>query len=216
VCRLAKPSSLTRLTHSRFSFSSSKKGLLENLVVLMLDQNQFTGTIPTTIGLMTNLIVLNLALSRLTGSLPSELGTMKKLEHFILRRNGNLTGTIASTIGLLTNLHVVDLAGNQLTGPIPTEIGGLTLLNKLVLPHNQLSGPIPAEVWSLFFADKLAASLRPVVHELVFAENAQLSGMVPEGVCASVGAGLLQLHFNCTEKLCGCTKCACVDAGSGN
>jgi Leucine-rich repeat (LRR) protein len=84
---------------------------------VFLQNNQLTGTIPTTLG--ANVKSLLLANNKLTGGIPAELGQLKKLTDLRLNRK-------------------------QLTGPIPTSLANASALQVLRLDHNRLSGAVPA------------------------------------------------------------------------
>ena len=110
---------------------------------LYLNDNQLTGSIPSSLGSLTNLEYLYLPNNQLTGSIPSSLGSLTKLTELDLFNN-QLTGSIPSSLGSLTNLEYLYLSDNQLTGSIPSSLGSLTNLEYLYLSDNQLTGSIPA------------------------------------------------------------------------
>jgi len=105
ICSFTKLQSLS--LQSRYPGSSggtipSCIGALTKLYNLELDENRFTGTLPTAIGLLTNMGIeinngLGLSGNSLSGSLPSELG---------LLRYNNLFG----------------VRGNKFTGPVPASM----------------------------------------------------------------------------------------------
>ncbi len=123
-------------------------GNLSNLEDLWLSDNQLTGSIPTELGNLSNLIRLQLYSNQLTGSIPTELGNLSNLRFLFLYSN-QLTGSIPTELGNLSNLIRLQLYSNQLTGSIPTELGNLSNLEFLQLSDNQLTGSIPQEVLDL-------------------------------------------------------------------
>ena len=95
-----------------------------NLFELWLDNNTFTGTIPSEIGRLTGLASLSF----------SDCG---------------LDGTIPSEIGLLTNMQQMWLFGNRLVAPLPTELGSLSQLRIFQVEGNAINGTMPLQVCSL-------------------------------------------------------------------
>ncbi|XP_047324934.1 leucine-rich repeat receptor protein kinase HPCA1-like [Impatiens glandulifera] len=100
-----------------------------------LDKNQFTGEIPPQLFAPNmKLIHVLLEFNQLTGSIPSTIGLLQHLE--VLRLDGNiLTGDVPSNISSLTSVGQLDLSNNQLTGSIP-DLGRMTILNTLDLSNN--------------------------------------------------------------------------------
>ncbi|CAN6215832.1 unnamed protein product [Urochloa humidicola] len=76
---------------------------VSNLRLLVMENCELTGQIPTWLSKLQDLNILNLAGNRLTGPIPSWIGTLKKL-------------------------YYVDLSGNQLSGEIPPSLAALPLL----------------------------------------------------------------------------------------
>ena len=116
-------------------------GNLSNLTGLYLGENQLTGEIPTELGNLSNLRELYLSDNQLTGEIPTELGNLSNLEWLSLWGN-QLTGEIPTGLGSLSNLEWLDIASNQLTGEM---LGNLSNLEWLDIASNQLTGEIPTE-----------------------------------------------------------------------
>ena len=120
----------------------SELGGLSNLKVLSFDNNQLTGPIPPELSNLSNLTGLTLERNGLDGTIPYELGELANLTELTFRTN-ELTGYIPYELGNLTNLLNLDLSANELTGEIPYELGNLANLLNLDLSANELTGEIP-------------------------------------------------------------------------
>jgi Leucine-rich repeat (LRR) protein len=118
------------------------------LDLLSLDNNQFSGTIPSEIGSFSRLHLLLLENNQLTGTIPLEIGSLAQLDSLYLHYN-HLTGTIPSEIGSLTQLRFFFIFNNQLSGIIPFEIGSLLKLDSLLLDSNEFTGTLPPSLSNL-------------------------------------------------------------------
>ncbi|KAF5959970.1 hypothetical protein HYC85_001179 [Camellia sinensis] len=136
------------------------------LMVLDIDSNNFTGSIPVSIWNSMNLMEFSAAYNLLEGTLPVEIGSAVSLERLVLGNN-QLDGTIPGEIGNLTSLSVLNLNSNFLEGTIPVELGNCIALTTLDLGNNLLNGSIP---------DKLADLAQ--LQCLVLSHN-NLSGSIP-------------------------------------
>lgn len=123
-------------------------GNLSNLEELEIDYNQLSGNIPVELGNLSNLAELNLSYNQLAGNISAEIGNLSKLTMLDLYNN-KLNGYIPSTLGNLDKLTFLDLGLNQLVGNIPVELGNLIKLSNLRLAANQLSGDIPSTLGNL-------------------------------------------------------------------
>lgn len=132
----------------------------------LLDGNNLTGTIPSSICRLTRLSTLLLDTNYLygkwteasfsqphsmliftnylEGSIPECIGQLTQL-FFLDMRNNSLTGSIPSSIGLLTRLKYLFLNINMLVGTIP-DFGALTMVKTMLLDDNNLGGVIPASL----------------------------------------------------------------------
>jgi Leucine-rich repeat (LRR) protein len=128
--------------HIPSHFCSSSPGL----TVLMLCQNQFSGTIPPQLGSCSMLKVLKAGHNKLSGTLPGDLFDATSLEYLYLAANG-LQGILdGARITSLRNLVNLDLGENNFSGGIPGSIGQLKGLEELHLEDNSMSGELPSSL----------------------------------------------------------------------
>ncbi|PON34949.1 Mitogen-activated protein kinase kinase kinase [Parasponia andersonii] len=121
---------------------------LQNLQVLDLSHNSFSGEIASTIGVLSSLNLLNLSRNSLVGSIPVTVGELKSLVTLDLSQN-QLNGSVPAEIGGLVSLKELRLEENKLSGQIPASIEKCSSLITLILSENILSGPIPAAIAKL-------------------------------------------------------------------
>jgi hypothetical protein len=119
---------------------------LARLEVFLVQNNDFTGSIPTTFSPFTWYIDLDG--NRLTGSLPESWATsMPALENVFL--NGNaVTGTLPTTLGQLSKLVSFQIRNNLLTGTIPSDLRQLISLESLLVMRNLLTGSVAGSLCS--------------------------------------------------------------------
>ncbi|KAI8004762.1 LRR receptor-like serine/threonine-protein kinase EFR [Camellia lanceoleosa] len=166
-------------------------GNLPDLQYLLLHQNNFTGTIgsslcnmsklegltlgfnslhgniPDEIGKLSNLKFLNLENNQITGSIPSAMFfNMSSLQSIDLTAN-NFYGEIPSSLYKCRKLQYLSLSFNSLNGSVPREIGNLTMLKESYIGHNDFKGGIPSEVGNL------------VNLEIFSAGSSSLTGAIP-------------------------------------
>ncbi|CAL5386036.1 unnamed protein product [Camellia sinensis] len=178
-------------------------GNLVNLVELYMDNNNFTGPIPSTLGNLTKLTVLHLFNNHLSGFIPQEIGKLKSLQDLSFG-NDSLIGSILTSFGDLSSVTLLHLWNNQLSGSIPKEPGNLKFLNDLELSENQLSGPIPASLGNLSKLEILFLQVREIPKEygkltslewMILANN-QLSGWIPQELRSLTKLSKLDLSTN--------------------
>nr|GEW87398.1 probable LRR receptor-like serine/threonine-protein kinase At1g56140 isoform X2 [Tanacetum cinerariifolium] len=168
---------------------------LTYLAVLKLDQNAFTGTLPTFLGNMSAMVILSLAHNQFFGTIPKELGNLKELAMLAVSSN-NFSGTLPPEIGNLPKLEFLYLdscgAGGEIpptfanlqdmrvmwvsdspfSGKIPSFIGNWTKLLELRIQGNNFEGPIPASFSNLTSLTSLRISdLQNVSSSLDFIVN---------------------------------------------
>ena len=125
---------------------------LPDVNIVVLAENFFTGTIPSKMPVYSNLIVLDLNGNALTGSIPEELFDFQAPH---VGDGGNTTSTTHGsndedeTATSMFQLQKLRLFENLFSGNIPTTIGNLLELEILVLSYNTLSGTIPSQFGQL-------------------------------------------------------------------
>lgn len=122
-------------------------GRLTHLTSLDVSQNSLTGTLPTltTLTQLTHLAVNNNGFS---GALPSDLGQLTTLTRVSMQQNA-FSGSVPSGYSALTLLDTLNLASNQLTGAVPEIYGNMTTLDAFYLEGNQLEGALPVSLTQL-------------------------------------------------------------------
>ncbi|XVF64422.1 hypothetical protein PTKIN_Ptkin09bG0168100 [Pterospermum kingtungense] len=121
---------------------------LQNIQILDLSSNNFTGYIPRQVGLG-NIRYLALSSNKLCGNIPVSLCQPNNVLMMLDLSNNNLGGTIPTSIGNCTSLVYVNLAVNNLTGGIPRKLQGAKRLSFLDISGNHFDGPFPSVVRKL-------------------------------------------------------------------
>ncbi|GLT86655.1 hypothetical protein SLE2022_047780 [Rubroshorea leprosula] len=120
---------------------------LEKLQVLLLENNELSGKIPS-MNRLNRLWTLDLSNNNLFGNIPSSLCSQSPLIH--LKLNGNNFYGKLSSLRNCTYLGTLGLANNQFHGGIPRWIGEtLSCLSVLQLRGNMFRGKIPKSLCSL-------------------------------------------------------------------
>ncbi|XP_065034884.1 receptor-like protein EIX2 [Musa acuminata AAA Group] len=122
---------------------------LQNLYILNLDNNHFSGEIPHTIGFLSELRLLQLKNNSFSGEVPLSLKNCTKLLFLDLAQN-NLVGSIMLWMGEnLQQLLVLRLRSNMFSGVIPWQLARFEQLQILDLANNNFSGSIPHNIGNL-------------------------------------------------------------------
>ncbi|GLT86640.1 hypothetical protein SLE2022_047660 [Rubroshorea leprosula] len=138
---------------------------VEHLTHLFLDNNELSGKIPS-MNRLNKLQTLDLSNNNLFGNIPSSLCSQSPLRYLKLNGN-NLYGNLSS-LKNCRELGTLGLANNQLHGVIPRWIGeALSGLSILQLRGNMFRGKIPKSLCSL-----------PFLHVMDLGQN-NLSGSIP-------------------------------------
>ena len=139
---------------------------LQQLTRLNLEENKFTSTISDGIGRLSNLQVLSMYDNSFDGSLPATMGNLTNLRELYLQFNF-LSGPIVDYLLQMPLLEVVDVALNRFSGGIPASISSLGRMKTLFLYGNLFSGEIPPELGDV-----------PSLKELILSEN-RFDGTIP-------------------------------------
>lgn len=161
---------LTRLMlfSNYFSGQLSSISNCSSLVRVRLEDNLFSGGIPSNIFLASNLEHFNVSNNpNLGGIVPEKPLSLPVLQKFsakfcnisgifpgfqfckslsAIELNGNrLSGTIPESVSVCENLETLNVAENNFSGEIPLKLGSLMKLMFLNLSYNDFSGSIPME-----------------------------------------------------------------------
>ncbi|XP_058729465.1 MDIS1-interacting receptor like kinase 2-like isoform X2 [Vicia villosa] len=146
-----KPSSKTRLIGIRnLLFQDTllggplpnEIGNIQNLTILALDGNNFSGLIPSSLGNCKHLSILGLSENHFSGPIPPSIGKLTNLTDLRFYTN-NLNGTVPQEFGNLSSLIVLHLAENNFTGVLPPQVCKSGKLVNFSAADNSFTGPIP-------------------------------------------------------------------------
>uniref|UniRef100_A0A8I6XLE4 non-specific serine/threonine protein kinase n=1 Tax=Hordeum vulgare subsp. vulgare TaxID=112509 RepID=A0A8I6XLE4_HORVV len=168
---------------NNFSSRPTAKVNLENINMLSLSRNNFSGPIPKDIVNFFNLQHLDISQNNFSGSIPSNICNLTKLTTLYLYHN-QLSGHIPRELGYLVMLEDLRLNNNTLSGSIPSNLWNLTKLTTLHLHRNQLSGHIPLVLGYLVNIEDLRLSYNT------------LTGSFPRNLCNLTKLKILYLGQN--------------------
>jgi len=117
---------------------------LPELEYLYAEYTDLTGDL-STFDAMNAVVEVWLDDNQITGTMPTSIGDLLTLESISMSQN-QIAGAIPSSIGNLVNLQQMWLFGNQLTGYVPDELKQLTNLHTLHLEDNNLEGTIASDM----------------------------------------------------------------------
>ncbi|KAL7574804.1 hypothetical protein ACA910_010648 [Epithemia clementina (nom. ined.)] len=148
-----------------------------SLQILVLTDNMFSGTIPSSHGTLSSLLQYRVASNKLTGAIPPELSGMQDVAYLDLADN-ELIGDVPTALFELTELRILSLHNNDVVGTIPENIDILVNLERLKLNSTQFTGVIPSQLYSI-------SNLREIN-----LRNARFSGIIDPSI---VNATVLQI-----------------------
>ncbi|TYH96505.1 hypothetical protein ES332_A12G182000v1 [Gossypium tomentosum] len=105
----------------------------DGLVISLAPSQNLSGILAPSIGNLTNLQLLLLQNNNISGNIPSELGRPPKLHILDV---SNFSGQIPTTLSLLESLQYLRLNNNSLSGTIPSSLANMAQLTFLQR-HNQ-------------------------------------------------------------------------------
>ncbi|XP_077229940.1 receptor kinase-like protein Xa21 [Tasmannia lanceolata] len=172
-----------RLENNKFSGQiPSDMSRLFRLRSLNFRNNSYQGEIPANLTAhCPKLESIDLSYNELVGRVPENFHSLSRVTSLLLYNN-NLTGSIPPSIGNLSSLIYLDISSNSLDGRIPFELGRLTNLEDFRIGINKLSGMIPHVLYNL-----------SSIVEFGVVDN-QLSGSVPPDLGLAL-PNLEQLYF---------------------
>ena len=110
---------------------------------IVLNANNIESEIPEEWGIaLDRLVILNLEENGLSHTLPSTLANLQNLRSLLLADN-QLSGKLNSDLGALSNLHQLDLSRNSFEGPLSASWSNMKELRDLALSGNLLNGSLP-------------------------------------------------------------------------
>nr|XP_027099691.1 receptor-like protein EIX2 isoform X1 [Coffea arabica] len=113
------------------------------MLILLLNDNHFTGSIPEDLCKLKTLIYLDLSDNHLSGRIPLCLGNLRNLR-FLRLANNSLYGQIPGSLGNVGELIILQLSKNRFDGKLPPSMQNLKRLQFLDLGENRIAGTIPA------------------------------------------------------------------------
>ncbi|KAJ0040284.1 hypothetical protein Pint_27224 [Pistacia integerrima] len=125
------------------------------LMHVLFDNNNFTGSIPTSLEHLQNLQVIRMDKNSFNGTVSFNFTSFPNIttmqvdyaEKYL--SNNQLTGPLPNLTGL-SKLSYVDMSNNSFEGStIPPGFSSLQSLTTLVMENTNLRGPIPVELFSL-------------------------------------------------------------------
>ncbi|KAK9750105.1 hypothetical protein RND81_02G173800 [Saponaria officinalis] len=118
------------------------------LIHVLFDNNNLTGSIPSTIGLVQTLEAIRFDRNSLSGPLPSNLNKLTNMNELVLSNNA-LTGPVPDLTGL-DYLNFVDMSNNSFTGTdVPQWFSTLKSLTTVMMEQTGLEGKLPVEFFSI-------------------------------------------------------------------
>uniref|UniRef100_A0A1D1XHP7 Protein STRUBBELIG-RECEPTOR FAMILY 3 n=1 Tax=Anthurium amnicola TaxID=1678845 RepID=A0A1D1XHP7_9ARAE len=110
-----------------------------SIITIDLSNNHIAGSIPENLPVTMQRFFISD--NEFTGSIPSSLSQLTSLTDMSLNNNG-LTGALPDAFQLLTGLINLDLSFNNLSSQLPPSMEGLPSLTTLHIQNNQLSGTL--------------------------------------------------------------------------
>uniref|UniRef100_A0ACD5YNR6 Uncharacterized protein n=1 Tax=Avena sativa TaxID=4498 RepID=A0ACD5YNR6_AVESA len=150
---LFNANSLECLSFSKNGLQGTLEGAhiakLNNLRILDLGENNFSGKIWESIGHLQRLEELHLNNNNMSGELPSTLSNCTNLVTIDLKSNSFSGELFNVNFSSLPNLKTLDLGWNNLTGTVPESIYFCSNVTALRLSYNNFHGQLSERIGSL-------------------------------------------------------------------
>ncbi|KAL2564926.1 hypothetical protein GLYMA_19G100700v4 [Glycine max] len=177
-----------------------------SVVRLELGSTRLMGKICESLVGLDQLRVLNLSDNLFTGSLPNTLFHLQNLEVMDLSNN-HFEGPINTAIcSSLPQLRVIKLSGNLFSGKIPGNLGNCSSLQHLSINENNLSGSLPGSIFQLQYLrvlllqeNKLSGQLSKGLGKLSNLVEFDISNNEFSGILPNIFGSLTRLKFFCAE-----------------
>jgi Leucine-rich repeat (LRR) protein len=183
---------------------------LQNLELLDVSSNDFSGSIPETIDLP-SIKFIDMSQNSLNGSIPGGICiNSTRIQHLNLAVN-YFSGTLPSELVNCTSLQVLSMSSNDLIGGLFDEIFRLKELERLSLQDNKLSGQLSGEIGNLtnlvrldISSNGFSGSIPDVfngIEKLKYfvAHSNNFNGNIPKSLSISHNLTLLNLRNNSLE-----------------
>nr|POF00860.1 receptor-like protein 12 [Quercus suber] len=121
---------------------------LQSLSVILLDNNNFSASVPEFFSDFRNLTSLRLSSCKLNGNFPDKIYHVPTLKTLDLSSNEQLSGTLLE-FHPNNSLRSLVLSRTIFSGTLPVSIGNLTMLSRLDLSNCNFSGSIPKSIANL-------------------------------------------------------------------
>ncbi|KAL0348173.1 UNVERIFIED_CONTAM: putative leucine-rich repeat receptor-like protein kinase [Sesamum angustifolium] len=118
------------------------------LIHLLLENNQLTGSIPSSLGLVQDLEVVRLDRNSLSGSVPENLRNLLRVQELFLANN-KLTGPLPNLTGMASLAHV-DMSNNSFDAmDFPPWFSSLQSLTALIMDNTHIQGELPDSLFDV-------------------------------------------------------------------
>ncbi|KAJ8429941.1 hypothetical protein Cgig2_017991 [Carnegiea gigantea] len=159
------------------------------LIHVLFDNNNLTGSIPSTLGLVKTLETVRFDRNQLSGPLPTNLNNLTNCNELVLSNNA-FTDFIPDLTGM-NNLNRLDMSNNSFSPSdgIPPWFSTLQSLTTVMMERTELEGELPAKFFSF-----------PQLETVVMRNN-RLNGTLEFGNSYSRQLQLIDLHNNSIESV---------------
>lgn len=118
--------------------------LEKNLVRLLLDGNELTGSLPSQYESLSDLAEVNVSANALSGPLPEAYHRLAAMEIFDVSDN-LLNGSLPHLYSQWADVHIFIATGNALSGTLPREYGAWSYMSRFWVGSNHFTGTLPPE-----------------------------------------------------------------------